>query len=198
MRLRLKVGIVALALLLGVSIALNIVGFSLVNHYYRDANAIRLNPLSLDWYADQPIDPNRLTLVFFGDSRVQNWPAPDGLEQVEFINRGIGNQTSTQVVLRFEAHVRPLSPDVVLLQMCVNDLKTIPLFPDWRDSIIVTCQANIEQIIACARDLDATIILTTVFPVGDVPLQRRLVWSADVAEAVARSTGSSCHWLPTM
>lgn len=185
MRLRWKILVVVLAGLLIVSLILNVFIFNLALDYYRDGSAVRLNPLSLGTYSDQPTDPNRLTVIFFGDSRAQNWPTPhELLFQIEHINRGIGNQTSTQIALRFDAHVRSLSPDVIVLQMCVNDLKTIPLFPDRRDNIVATCQANIEQIIASVHEQGATIILTTIFPVGEVPLQRRLVWSSDVAQSV--------------
>lgn len=172
------------AVFLMFSIALNIAGFTLVKGYYRELHEVQLNPLSLDRYGDQPTDPDRQTVVFFGDSRAQQWPTPDGLPQFEFINRGVAGQTSTQVVLRFDAHVRPLSPDIIVLQMCVNDLKAIPLFPDQRDSIVATCKANTKRIIARSYELGATVILTTVFPVGEPSLTRRLVWSDDVAESV--------------
>lgn len=45
-----------------------------------------------------------------------------GLLQVEFINRGIGGQTSTQVAERFDANIAPLQPDVLVVRVCVNDL----------------------------------------------------------------------------
>jgi lysophospholipase L1-like esterase len=32
--------------------------------------------------------------------------------------------------------------------------------------------------------LNARVLLTTIFPVGEVPLQRRLVWSDDIQQAV--------------
>jgi len=65
-------------------------------------------------------------VVFFGDSRAYDWPAPSGLEGLEFVNRGIGNQTTAQVLGRFEAHIAPLHPQVVVLQVGINDLKLIP------------------------------------------------------------------------
>lgn len=179
-----KVVAYLLAMLLGVSIALSIISFTLADRFYRDLNNLRLDPLSLNQYGDQPTDPTRQTVVFFGDSRAHQWPVPDGLVQFEFINRGIGSQTSTQVALRFDAHVRPLSPDIIVLQLCVNDLKTIDAFADRRDSIVATCLANVEQIIAQAHEIGATVILTTVFPVGEAPPARQLVWSGDVAASV--------------
>lgn len=40
-----------------------------------------------------------------------------------------GAQTSAQVVWRFAEHIAPLQPDKIILQVGINDLKTIPLFP---------------------------------------------------------------------
>jgi lysophospholipase L1-like esterase len=175
-------GLLAAALI--VSLGLNLYGFDLLTTYYRDLNAVRLQPFNLDAFpplSDQAASGS--TVVFYGDSRAQNWPAPD-LNGFTFINRGIGNQTSAQVALRFDAHVLPLRPDYLLLQVGVNDLKAIPLFPDQRDQIIRQVQANITSIVERAQALNAQVIVTTIFPVGDVPWQRRLVWSDGVAVAV--------------
>jgi hypothetical protein len=38
--------------------------------------------------------------------------------------------------------------------------------------------------VARSRALGATVILTTVFAIGDVPLARRPLWSSDIAPAV--------------
>jgi lysophospholipase L1-like esterase len=122
-------------------------------------------------------------VVFFGDSRAQGWPEPS-LSQYNFVNRGIGNQTSAQVAQRFEHHVEPLHPRVIVIQVGINDLKTIPLFPGRKRSIIANCQENIGRIVADSTRLGASTVLTTILPVGKVPVERRLFWSKDVALAV--------------
>jgi hypothetical protein len=65
-----------------------------------------------------------------------------------------------------------------------NDLKTIPLFPHLKETIIANCKANIEWITSAALDLGATVIWTTIFPLGQIPFERRPFWSPDVAEAI--------------
>lgn len=70
------------------------------------------------------------------------------------------------------------------MQVGISDLKAIPLFPGRKASLIAGTEANIEQIVSRAVDMGATVILTTVIPHGKVPLERRLFWSSDVAEAV--------------
>lgn len=179
------VGGLLLALLI-VSVGLNVYLYRLTDRYYRQLNTVRLDPLGMDSFPAQPeMAPLAQPIVlFYGDSRAQQWPAPSDLPQFTFINRGIGSQTSAQVALRFEAHVTPIQPDVLVVQVCVNDLKTIPLFPENRETIVDTCKANIDKIVADAQAVGAVVVLTTIFPVGEPPLQRRPVWSSEIAAAI--------------
>jgi lysophospholipase L1-like esterase len=123
-------------------------------------------------------------VVFYGDSRAWAWPAPPAPPNYRFINRGVGTQTTAQVLGRFEAHVAPLQPDLLLLQVGINDLKTLPLFPDQQAAILARCQENIAAIIAKARQVGASVILTTIFPTGPVPLERQPFWSEDISDSV--------------
>jgi lysophospholipase L1-like esterase len=102
-----------------------------------------------------------------------------------FVNRGIGGQTSAQVAGRFDAHVRPLRPQVVVVQVGINDLKMVPFYPEHREDIAAQCIENIRHIVKQSRDVGATVILTTVFPTGRAPLYRRPFWSGDVSIAVS-------------
>jgi lysophospholipase L1-like esterase len=174
------------SVLLLASLFLNYYLFRQGRHYYLQLNETRLDPLGLSYYHTDPDvqDPGRVRVVFFGDSRAASWPAPPGLVQFEFINRGIGSQTSEQVVLRFEHHVAPLRPQILVVQVGINDLKIIPLFPGRREAIVARCQENVRQIVRRATDLGATVILTTIFPLAEVPLERRLFWSDEVALAI--------------
>lgn len=167
-----------------VSIAANVVGIWAVKHLYKAENAVRLDPLQLSVYPDAlPKNPALKRVVLFGDSRALSWPAPS-VQEVEFVNRGIGDQTSAQIRLRYVAHVQPLKADVVILQLGVNDLKTLPLFPAKHDLILAQLKANLQWIVEQARTDGSQVIITTIFPLGEVPVERRLVWSAAVAPAI--------------
>jgi lysophospholipase L1-like esterase len=78
-----------------------------------------------------------------------------------------------------------LNPDIIVVQVGINDLKTIPLFPEQKAAIISNCKANIQQIVERSVKSGATVILTTIFPIGPVPLIRQPFWSPDVAQAVS-------------
>lgn len=149
---------------------------------------LSLDPLGLDYHdtvpGPQSSSASDLVLVtFFGDSRAASWPAPE-VDAFEFVNRGIGAQTSEQAALRFDYHVKPLHPVVVVVQVGVNDLKTIPLFPERKESIVSDCKNNIRQIVERSTDLGAVVVVSTIFPVGEVPIERRLFWSDEVALAI--------------
>lgn len=153
--------------------------------YYRELNETRLNPIGLEAFADQPIlnQAHGRIAVFYGDSRAAEWVAPD-LPGVKFVNRGIGAQTTAQVLARFDAQIVPLRPDVVVIQVGINDLKAIELFPQRRDAIIADCKENIAEMVRRSRMLRSRVILTTIFPHGSVPFERIPFWSEDVDLAI--------------
>jgi lysophospholipase L1-like esterase len=61
----------------------------------------------------------------------------------------------------------------------------VALFPEQQAEIIANCQANIRQIVAASRQLGAVVIISTIFPIGNVPPSRWPVWSAAIESAVS-------------
>lgn len=169
-----------------VSLALNLLLFFQARHYYLLLNKTTLDPLGLSAFDNSSIAPAASTssVVFFGDSRAEMWRVPTNLKGFSFVNRGIGSQTSAQVLGRFDEHISPLNPDIIIVQVGINDLKAIPLFPEQKAAIITNCKNNIQQVVARSINSGATVILTTVFPIGPVPLTRQPFWSPDIAQAV--------------
>ncbi|MEA5466629.1 SGNH/GDSL hydrolase family protein [Leptothoe sp. PORK10 BA2] len=177
--------------LVGASVALNFFLYGQLTKYYVELNQVRLDPLGLSYYnqdlkLSEKGDTKRV--VIFGDSRAEDWTAPN-LEGYEFINRGVGGQTSAQAIQRFESHVGELDPDIVVIQVGVNDLKAIPLMPESRNIIIDLCRSNIRQMVEKSQALGAVVIVTTILPVGEVPLIRQPVWSDDIAQAINEVNG---------
>jgi lysophospholipase L1-like esterase len=100
------------------------------------------------------------------------------------VNRGISYQTTAQMMLRIDADMGQLHPAVVVVEAGVNDLKTIASFPERRAEIVADCEANLEWIVDRCRRAGATVVLVSVFSIGDLPLWRRPFWSSDVVAAV--------------
>lgn len=174
-----------LLILLG-SVALNVVLAQSALHYYRLLNDTRLDPFGLQKWAAPPSDRDRRPrVVVIGDSRAGGWTPPLSPESAQFINRGISGQTTVQVLGRFQQHVADLEPDMVLIQAGINDLKTIPLFPDRKADIIAQCEANIRELTSRSLDAGAKVVVTTIIPAGSrIPLARIPFWPREVDEAV--------------
>ena len=174
-----------LALLLLASLGVNLFLGRKAMHYYTLLNALRLDPLELRSYAGHEVISTKKRVVLLGDSRVLAWPSIES-ELFTVYNRGIHGQTSIQVRERFVAHVQGLQPDIVVLQVGMNDLKTIGLFPERKEKIVEDCKNNIHILMEKIHDLGAQVILTTTIPAGPIPLVRRPVWSDDIDIAVQK------------
>lgn len=78
---------------------------------YRDADATLGPP---------PAGENRV--VFFGDSITDIWKLQDFFPNKPYVNRGIGGQTTPQMLVRFQQDVINLQPKVVLILAGTNDI----------------------------------------------------------------------------
>lgn len=185
MNRKVKIAFIILGILLLLSMVGNVVIYQRAQRYYLLLNESHLDPVGLNAFDGAPANLEQPVVVFFGDSRAADWPAPDQLKSETFVNRGIGNQTTAQMVARFQAHVAPLQPQIIVIQAGINDLKTIPLFPNQKESIIRNCKANLQQIVDLSVATGARVVVTTIFPLGKLPLERSPFWSDDVAVAIA-------------
>ncbi len=154
--------------------------------YFSDALDLRLDPVGLKVYAgdrakDPPAGP---VLLFFGDSRALMWSEPDSLAGFRVVNRGIGYQTTAQILMRVDSDVAPLHPSVVVLEAGVNDLKSIAQFPARRGEIIADCESNLERIVNALRRTGATVVVVSIFDIGHVSVWKRPFWSDEVSAAV--------------
>jgi lysophospholipase L1-like esterase len=179
-----------LAAVLAVSLYFNYDLYKRSRFYYVQLNGVHIDPLGLSHFPTATSQPVRLRegqqlVLFYGDSRAAAWQPPAGLdEQFRFMNRAVHGETAVQAALRFPYHARPMQPDILIVQVGANDLKTLPLFPRQQEQIIANLKDSLQQIVAQAHELGATVILTTVFPVGEVPLDRRIVWSPAVEDGL--------------
>jgi lysophospholipase L1-like esterase len=78
---------------------------------YRDANAALGTPAAGE---------NRV--VFFGDSITDMWKLEDSFPGKPYVNRGIGGQTTPQMLVRFRQDVIDLHPKVVVILAGTNDI----------------------------------------------------------------------------
>ena len=109
--------------------------------------------------------PGETRVVFFGDSITDNWSKPDYggfFPGKPYVNRGIGGQTTAQMLLRFRADVLELSPRVVVILAGTNDIAG-NAGPTTLDQV----QDNLASMAELARAHGVRVVLASLLPVSD-------------------------------
>jgi acyl-CoA thioesterase I len=116
---------------------------------YRSANA-----------ALKPPAPGENRAVFFGDSITDNWKIDESFPGKPYINRGIGGQTTSQMLVRFRQDVIDLQPKVVVILAGTNDIagNTGPISNDG-------IEANFASLAELARAHNIRVVFSSILPV---------------------------------
>ncbi|HET9309577.1 MAG TPA: SGNH/GDSL hydrolase family protein [Candidatus Sulfotelmatobacter sp.] len=99
-------------------------------------------------------------VVFFGDSITDIWKLADYFPGRPYVNRGIGGQTTPQMLVRFRQDVIDLRPKVVLILAGTNDIagNTGPM----RNEDI---EADLASMAELARAHDIRLVFASILPV---------------------------------
>ena len=118
---------------------------------YRDANAALGAPKA---------DEDRV--VFYGDSITDMWKIADSFPGKPYINRGIGGQTTAQMLVRFRQDVIDLHPKVVIILAGTNDIagNTGPISVEG-------VEANMASLSELARANHIAVVWASVTPVNN-------------------------------
>ncbi len=177
-----------MALLL-LSLAGNAYLWRLSETLYTRIALLRQDPFELDKIDPGSARTQRPQWMVFGDSRARQWPVPSGWQDSEFVNAGIGGQTSTQVLGRYEAHVQPLRPRHLLVQVGINDIKLVGLSAAPAAAVVARYQDNIQALVEKTQADGIQLVLTTVFPPAQPSLLRRRMWNPAASAALAQING---------
>jgi lysophospholipase L1-like esterase len=112
--------------------------------FYADANAALLSP-----------GPTRV--VFIGDSITQQWDLPKFFPGLETLNRGIGWQTTSEMLVRLRQDALDLHPSAIVVLGGTNDFHI-----DFGPMPLVSTQGNIQSMIELARQHDIAILVGTI------------------------------------
>jgi lysophospholipase L1-like esterase len=104
------------------------------------------------------------TIVFMGNSIIQGWQHadPDLFSSSKLINRGIGGQTTSQMLSRFEADVIDENPRAVLILAGTNDIAG-----NNGEISLEGIRDNIAGMVQMALERDIEVILCSVLPAAD-------------------------------
>jgi lysophospholipase L1-like esterase len=112
-----------------------------------------------------PPRPGERRVVFMGDSITDNWSRGGYggfFPGKPYINRGIGGQTTGQMLVRFHADVVALRPRVVVILAGTNDIygNVGPIRPE-------IIQAHLTAMSQLARANSIKVVLASLLPVSD-------------------------------
>lgn len=118
-----------------------------------------------------PLKNNEQRIVFMGNSITAGWIAkrPEFFANKPYVNRGIGGQTTPQMLLRFRQDVINLKPTAVVLLAGINDIAG-----NTGPSTIEMIVDNIVSMVELARVNDIKVILCSVLPAYDFPWRKGL------------------------
>ena len=110
----------------------------------------------------QPADPQRI--VFFGDSITDGWRLNESFPGKPYVNRGIGGQTTPQMLVRMYPDVIALKPAALVVLAGTNDIAR-NTGPETAEMI----QQNIMAITELAQLHNIKVVLCALLPVSDYP-----------------------------
>ncbi|HEV2320656.1 MAG TPA: acyltransferase family protein [Verrucomicrobiae bacterium] len=147
------------------------------------------HPSALNWNAG-----SSGSILLLGDSRIAMWNCP-GLDGRGVVNAGFPGITTAQLAAGCGGILRQTHPQVVVIQVGINDLKLIGVRPDLREQVISNCVENVSAIALQSAHAGAHVIVTAVWPAGKVGLIRRFVWNSGVNSAVTETNTRLQHVL---
>jgi len=145
---------------------------------FADANRLLAPPLS-----------GEARVIFFGDSITDGWSRPQFggfFPGKPYVNRGIGGQTTGQMLLRYRADVLALEPRAVVILAGTNDLagNAGPVTPDQ----LMDNLATMAELATLHR---IRVVLSSILPVSDDKLDAN-------GQALIRSASKPVELLRTI
>ncbi len=130
--------------------------------------------------------PGSRTVLLMGDSRMTDWGLPQ-IEGWRVVNAGLPGITTAQLVSCCRTLLDQVRPQMVVIQIGINDLKLLGVRPDLGEAVTVTCVSNIMAVVSECRRVGVRVVVIPVWPAGKVTLARRVVWSDAVDPAVTET-----------
>ena len=146
---------------------------------------------SLDWanlarYEDDNLKvglpkKDERRVVFMGDSITEEWSNlyPEYFTEKGYINRGIGGQTTPQMLIRFKPDVVDLKPEIVVILAGTNDIagNTGP-----SNAKMIT--DNIFSMAEIAKAYQMKVVLSSILPVYEYDWAREIKDPPSIIQAV--------------
>ena len=116
-------------------------------------------------------DATPVKAVFMGNSITHMWAAmrPDFFKDNNYVGRGIGGQTTPQMLSRFRTDIVALKPQVVVINGGINDIATNSGTYDFEFTF-----GSIQSMAEIAHANGIKVILTSVLPAAEIPWRKEI------------------------
>jgi len=111
-------------------------------------------------------------VVFMGDSITDGWKLAESFPGKPYINRGIGGQTTPQMLIRFRPDVIDLAPKVVVILAGTNDIAG-----NTGTMTLAEIEGNLKTMTELARLHGIKVVLSSVTPVNNYTQRARLFFA---------------------
>ncbi len=108
----------------------------------------------------QPADPRRV--VFLGDSITDGWKLSQSFPDKPYVNRGIGGQTTPQMLVRMYPDVIDLKPAALIILAGTNDISR-----NTGPETITMIEENFQAMTELAQAHGIKVILCSLTPISD-------------------------------
>jgi lysophospholipase L1-like esterase len=123
--------------------------------------------------------PEEQRVIFFGDSITDAWHLDQYFPGKGYINRGIGGQTTSQMLVRFRQDVIDLQPAVVVILAGTNDIAG-----NTGAISVEDIEANYATLAEMARAHRIRVVFSSVTPVHDYTPQSQLMFAQRSPEKI--------------
>jgi lysophospholipase L1-like esterase len=101
-------------------------------------------------------------VVFMGDSITDSWKIAEYFPGKPYINRGIGGQTTPQMLVRFRPDVIDLKPKVVVILAGTNDIAG-----NTGEMTLEAIENNYRSMAELAKAHGIKVVLASILPISD-------------------------------
>ncbi len=115
-----------------------------------------------------PADPRRV--VFLGDSITDGWRLAQSFPDKPYVNRGIGGQTTPQMLVRMYPDVIDLKPAALIILAGTNDISR-----NTGPETLTMIEENFQAMTELAQAHGIKVILCSVMPVSDYTKNKQTV-----------------------
>ena len=131
---------------------------------------------NLNYYKEENLklvrEGTKESIIFMGDSITEEWGRilPEFFSNKQYINRGIGGQTTPQMLIRFRQDVIDLNPEAVIILAGTNDIAG-----NTGPSSVKMIIDNLMSMAEIASKHNIQVFMSSILPVFTYPWNKSII-----------------------